>query len=389
MQGPLTSTDSVFTVTTVIIVLDRQLGGCGMPSRRSPTGIRRLRVGVATLAASAALLSACGGSADTPRAESGAPTALTTADWDTLVEDARTEGQVLVYSSLPETEVAFKRFEQAFPGVTVTVERAPTADLVARLDQEIEVGAPGADVTFNAQTAWFDERSAAGDFAAVSLGPEAVANGWENRLEGQEAAEVYAYPYFLARNTQTAPAVSTLGELVGQAAGKQVGILSPSAAPAVAYQYQLWREQYGDDIFERLAGEANVTEEMSMTPLAQSLAAGEFDYIIGMIPGSLDPLIAGGAPVEEIVPTEAQSGPVYQVAALATAQHPKAAQLFVNWMLSTSAQELLIEDFTPGSVPLDVAGSIPWGSVQPYDPAVWDKTRWDQWIADEWTPLFA
>lgn len=354
---------------------------------RSHRGVRPWSA-LATLLVAGLAVTACGGGSATQTAESGPPKVLDQAAWDTLVAEAQAEGQVMVYSSLPGTEDAFKEFERAYPGITVTVERAPTADLVARLDQELDVGSPGADVTFHAQTAWFGERSDAGNLAAVSLSPESAAAGWEQKLAGEEAAQVYAYPYFLARNTGSAPEVSTLGELVDAAGGRQVGILSPSAAPAVAYQYQLWREQYGDDVFERLAASANVTEEMSMTPLAQSLAAGEFDYIVGMIPGSLDPLKEGGAPVEEIVPDEAQSGPVYGVTALSSAQRPKAAQLFVNWMLSNQAQQMMIRDFTPGSVPATVDGSIPWGSVTPYDPAVWDKAHWDQWIADQWSPYF-
>lgn len=200
------------------------------------------------------VLAGCGdaSSGAAPRAASGAPQILSQPDWDTLTREAQEEGQVLVYSSLPETETAFKEFEKAYPGITVTVERTPTADLVARLDQELDVGAAGADVTFHAQTAWFDERGANKDFAAVMLGPDAAGNGWESRLEGKEVAETYAYPYFLARNTQTAPPVRTFGELVDQAAGKQVGILNPAAAPAVAYQYELWRQEYGDNVFERL-----------------------------------------------------------------------------------------------------------------------------------------
>ncbi|WP_166665369.1 ABC transporter substrate-binding protein [Kribbella caucasensis] len=308
-------------------------------------------------------------------------------EWGKLVEAAAKEGELVVYTSLGGTEPTFEQFEKAYPQINVTVEQTPTADLISRLDQEIEVNAPGADVAFHAQTSWYRDRAENGSLAAVKLSAEAVQAGWTERLGDREYKTVYAFPYFIGYNSSTAKKVSSVKELVDQAGAAKVGILDAAAATAVSFQYDLWLKAYGADFMERLS-KLDVKMDSSATTLAQSLAAGELDYVANMVPGLLEPLKADGASVDWVVPSENLSGPHYNVAALSSARHPNAAQLFVDWLGNRQAQELMIKKHSPGSVPVQVKGSIPWGDVATYKEEDWPKSRWDKWLADEWTGNF-
>jgi iron(III) transport system substrate-binding protein len=102
----------------------------------------------AALAVLTLTLSACG--ASNPKAEDAGGTALETPDqaaWDEIVRKAKEEGEVTVFVA-PNAEVAFKEFEKEYPEIKVTVERAPTTDLLPRLDQELSVPNPAADVAY-------------------------------------------------------------------------------------------------------------------------------------------------------------------------------------------------------------------------------------------------
>src|SRR4249919_3966339 len=72
------------------------------------------------------------------------PTAITPA----LVEAAKKEGSVVLYSSmdLPVGEKLGKAFEAAYPGVTIQIERSGSERLFQRIEQEFGSNIHAADV---------------------------------------------------------------------------------------------------------------------------------------------------------------------------------------------------------------------------------------------------
>src|SRR5882672_2153953 len=78
------------------------------------------------------------------RAETPEPVAITPA----LVEAAKKEGKVILYSSmdLPVGEKLGKAFEAAYPGISVQIERSGSERLFQRVDQEFGSGIRAADV---------------------------------------------------------------------------------------------------------------------------------------------------------------------------------------------------------------------------------------------------
>jgi iron(III) transport system substrate-binding protein len=67
----------------------------------------------------------------------------------------------------------FADFMKAYPKIKVTVSQVPTADLLPRLDQELAVGAQGADLTFHASPGWFVDNFTKGNFKTLELSPDA------------------------------------------------------------------------------------------------------------------------------------------------------------------------------------------------------------------------
>src|SRR5258705_10128651 len=78
------------------------------------------------------------------RAESPEPAAITPA----LIEAAKSEGKVILYSSmdLPVGEKLGKAFEAAYPGISVQIERSGSERLFQRVDQEFSSNIRAADI---------------------------------------------------------------------------------------------------------------------------------------------------------------------------------------------------------------------------------------------------
>ncbi len=76
------------------------------------------------------------------------------------------------------------------------------------------------------------------------------------------------------------------------------------------------------------------------TLLANLLAAGEFGILINARPESIDELKEKGAPVEWVAPRPTTAN-VLPIAVAKNAQHPSAARLFMDYLLSEEGQRKL------------------------------------------------
>lgn len=316
-----------------------------------------------------------------------APDRVDAARWDEIVAAAHEEGSVVVYTSQFESDVLFKEFEQAYPGITVTPDRQPTGDLLPRLDQEIQAGARGADVAFHTQVPWFEERGQQGSLAPLQLSPAvAEAGGYDD--VGRYVAPVLKYPFFMAYNSTVAPPASTIEEIVtnAEAGNISVGLLDPASSIAIKNQFQRWEEVY-PGILERIA-RLNAPLYGSTSQMSQSMAAGEIGYSVGQIPGPVAALREQGAPVEEIIPRDpAVTGAEDDGAVLATAPHPNAAQVFVNWLMSRELQQRFVDTQAPIVSYLIPAGGLTFDGIDTYDPAAWPTERQDEFMRN-WNATF-
>jgi iron(III) transport system substrate-binding protein len=312
---------------------------------------------------------------------------LSQEEWDELVEAATAEGEVVVYSSQSGAEATFARFTEAYPGISVRIERAPTAELITRLDQELAVGARGGDLVLHTLPGWFAGHDSDGSFAPLQVGPEAAEHGWDDRIDGHNYSPAWATPLLLGANTNSGEVPNEADEIMDAPGDARIAVIDPSITTAQAFQYQLWLDEYGDDFLAKLA-ERNPTVYSSNVPLAQDLAAGALDYGLGVAASTILTLKGEGAPIDAVIPKAAVGGLLYNVAVRANAPHPNAAQLFVNWLTSPAGAEAIHENHAPVAVPMELEGAVPWDSMTHMDTSVWTTEYWQDWIAEEWTPHF-
>jgi len=307
--------------------------------------------------------------------------------WASLVEAAKSEGEVVLYGpALPMDDVV-SAFESDNPGISVRREIIPTPELISRVDQEIAVGAQGADVVLHSSDSWFKQSDEAGKLLSLHVSPDAAGHGWTERLQDKNFAGVYGFPYTLGYNTAGPGEIDSLPALLDKHPDARIGLVSPTAAPAIANYYEVLRKTYGDGILDRLAKTKHTVVENNV-PGMRSLIAGEFDYLVPSVYFDFVKPMSQGAPVSSKVPAKGASGPRYSVASPSSAHHPAAAQVFMNWMMGEQGAKNLVKTLPPATVPLTTEGSIPWGDVATMNPDEWTKDKWDAWIKEQWVPRF-
>jgi iron(III) transport system substrate-binding protein len=320
------------------------------------------------------VLAACGssGGGDTASKVAG--------NWDSILKAANKEGSITVYTSAGNSDVVFKDFEKAHPKIKMTFVRQPTADLLTRLDQEIEVGAKGADVAYHSQTGWFVDRAKQGKLAAIHYGP--AANGWPAADKSEKYANILTVPFEAVWNTKKGQAVTDVGDLVDHQAGSApVGLLDPASSPAAMSQYQAWIDTYGSDFLTKLS-KLKTTIYPSTVPLTQAIGSGELTYGLAIPAGIVTPLIDAGAPVGHGIPPKGSVGYNYSAGVLANAPHPNAAMVFMNWLMEKSTLELIVKKLSPGATPVPVPGALDPSTISVYKVSDWPQSRQDKFVAD-------
>jgi iron(III) transport system substrate-binding protein len=342
---------------------------------------------VAVLGLAVSGLAACG-SDDTSATESaaGPPETVDSAAWDEIVDAANEEGTLNWYFSVGSSDQIIAAFEEAYPDIDVKPTFAGTADLIPKLDQEIEAGVQSADVVMHASPGWFIDRYEQDKFAALKVAPEQADAGWEDLLNDVSYATVLAIPFTIS-STGGNPTYTDLEALLDSEPDAKLGLGDPHSSVAAAFAWETMREEFGDDILDK-AADSDYAVEASNTPLGQSLAAGAYDYGFPGLASVTTPLVAKGAKITETVPERGASGPQYNVAVMSTAPHPNAAYVFANWLMSEEGGTALVDNLSPAAVPLDVEGSVPFDSIQSYDPEEWTNDKWNEWIEEYWTPRF-
>lgn len=298
--------------------------------------VRRRRAAGAVLA-SMLLVASCGDSdtADAP-AETDAPDAA----WDNLVAEAQDEGQVVLYLSTAGVEDALKEaFAKDYPDIELITVRSATGDLLARLDQEREADAQGADVAMHIVQTWFEERSDAGDLLPLADGPNSATWADYDELH-DDYIRPFSIPYVFGFNTTLVDPFGDPAELLNPELKGLIGSVD-LVAPTVMAQNKSWGE-YQDGFLEDLAAQ-EVKFYPSTVPMAQDLAAGEIGVAAIMTAAPIIDLQNQGAPVEYRLADTLATAAYYNAGVLTTAQHPNAGLVLVDWLMSDAAQTVLAE----------------------------------------------
>ncbi|GAA4478872.1 hypothetical protein GCM10023094_23170 [Rhodococcus olei] len=323
-------------------------------------GGRRRHAGAAIgLVAATLLLAACGGADAGQRIASDAigstgPTG--DAAWQRVVEDAKAEGQVTIYSSNTNEQLAelASRFQSEY-GIRVDVVRDVDTNLHQKIGAEQTTGRAVADVVTQATSVWAQQQGAAGAFAAPR-GPAITASGYDAAtllrpsLDFVTSASVGTFGW----NTDRLPkGLTGYADLLDPALGEgKVGIVLPTSTAHVdLYEHYLNRVG-GEGFLDRLAAQKPRIYPGAL-PLAQALASGEIAAAAFVQDQTKD--AEAGAPVASGFDELVWGAPMY-TAVLTKAPHPNAAQLLANYLVTPAGQEAI--SFRAASVLPGVASAV-------------------------------
>jgi len=266
-----------------------------------------------------------------------------------LVEAAKTEGTVVLYSSmdLPVGEKLGKAFEAHYPGIAVQIERSGSERLFQRVAQEFASNIHAADVINSSDASHFIPWKK---------------NGWLAPFVSEDVAKYFPTDYrdpdgmfattriwlsSIAYNTNLVKpedAPKSFADLLDPKwAGKMVKGHPAYSGTIMTATFQMIRE-LGWEYFEKLSKQ-RVMQVQSSTDPPKKLSLGERAVMADGNEYGIVLLKEAGQPVEPVYPAEGTptiSGPT---GIFASAPHPNAARLFQAWLHTRETQQFFI-DFT-------------------------------------------
>jgi iron(III) transport system substrate-binding protein len=263
-----------------------------------------------------------------------------------LIDAAKKEGTVVFYTSI-ELQTAEKvgaAFEKAYPGVKVQVERNGAERIFQRLQQERDASIHAADVV------------EASDMTALFAWK---ANGWlapfvpsdvtrwpadQRDPDGCFATERFTLAPILYNTKMVKPeeAPKSFADLLDPKwDGKIVKAHPGYSGTIMTVTFEIARDM-GWDFFKKL-GRQHVMQVQSAADPPKKVAQGERP--VAADGGEYVPLqmIAQGAPLALVYPTEGTPSIPGGAAVMTDAPHPNAARLFDLYLFSKDGQTLLVQ----------------------------------------------
>lgn len=332
----------------------------------------------ALLAGAVALTAACGDAQDghiTDGAKSQTGPAGDAA-WQKVVEAAKSEGEVTIYSSYSREslEGLGKRFKEEY-GIKVNVVREVDATLQQKLSAESQTGKQIGDVVAQATASWAQEKGAAG-FFSPPVGP---AFSSEDYLAKKTVASggtfvSSATVMTFAWNTDRHPGGMTnySGLLDPALAGGKIGVISPVSGAILDF-YKYLDANYGKGFVEKLAAQKPRIYTTALA-ISQALGSGEIAAAAYVQPQYTQK--SEGVPVDSGMAPRPWAAPFY-TGVLAGAPHPNAAQLLANYMITPAGQEPLA--LRSASVTPNIATAVTTiDQIAPQDPALMNTAALDE-----------
>lgn len=288
-------------------------------------------------------------------------------------QDAAPSGTIVLYTSESEDNVneMVADFNEQFPDVEIEIFRSGSGEVVARLQAELEEsGDILADVIWFADIDFF--RILAEDDMMLSYRPQLPADLTEEEVAEVEAAladlhygddeyhevrlifNVVAYNTMLVEEAPTSwndllnadfnGLVAMPSALYSGAAFNQVGTLAN-------------REDFGWDFYNQL-NDNGVIVGQGNGGIAQGLANGEY-AMVQVVDFMARAAKNEGSPVDHIWPEEGAVLVPTPIGILADTENPEAAQAFLDYMYTESAQQLFVDQ---GYIPVMPGAPLPEGT---------------------------
>lgn len=334
--------------------------------------VARLRW-VVMLVVAALVLSACGNGDDSEPAgepeadeveEAAPPEEPDEADdgLEGLIAAAQAEGELVWYNSGPPDQATalLEAFEEEY-GIPVEMLRLTTGPLSERYSAEQEAGTVFADLITVANPLFFNSGYEQGWFMETSVDEiPNIANLEDPEYHREDTMVIGSIALVvMAYNTDRVGAdevPSGFEDLLDPRWEGELIMGDPRGVPVWLLTNWFFHEQFGPEFLEGLR-EQNFTVIDSVIPGGQAVAAGEYSILPYTLKGNHDELIAEGAPIDYIeVP--ATTGMPFDWAISAEAEHPNAAKLFMNFMLSFEGQSIYNNNSGISTIAEDVPNSF-------------------------------
>ncbi len=284
-------------------------------------------------------LAAAGFTATLPR--------LSRADIAALAEAARKEGSVTWYIAQVDTETAEvmgRAFTAKYPGVKVAVIRTTGQVAYERLLQDLKNDAPQCDVFSGTDIAQYPVLKKRNQLANYTPAGAATLLPAFHPVEDPG----YWYPamsnvHLLVHHAQkvtAAEAPKTWPDLLDPKWKGRVATGHPAFSGCTGIWALALRKKYGWEYFEKLAKNNPRIGRSGNDPITL-INAGE--CLVGPGPANISfQQVDKGNPIVPVYPTDGATLCVGPSAVMASAPHPNAARLFMEWLLSDDFAKLSV-----------------------------------------------
>lgn len=281
------------------------------------------------------------------------------ATWDAVVQAAKKEGKVVVYSGsigLPDNVAVMKSFEAKY-GIKLELLEARNAELRERMRTEVSLGRPSADVAYNSVSTLEDQKREGmlQPFGALPL---------SGRLLPAFKADDTVMPvmvltYGLLVNTQLVPdavAPKRWKDLLDPRWQGKILMDDPRAPGGGSVFFTVALNTLGKPFLEQLAAQKPVMSRENRQA-GMRVARGEFPIYLPL--SMADGLKLQGLPVRAYFPEEGAPYVLFGLGMVKGAAHPNAARLLINHFLEAESARPFHQNGRAVTFKSDTAGVDP------------------------------
>lgn len=297
------------------------------------------------LSACALMLAVAG--AATAQAPQGYPE-----NYGALIDAAKQEAALRIYSTTDAgaAQALVKDFEALYPGVAVEYSDISSAELYSRVISEKAAGQPSADVVW---TSGMDTgmRLAADGYAAEYASPEIPSIPawavWENKAYGTTSEPlVFLYNKRLLPADQVPQSHDDMARLASEKPDLFHGkITTYDPSRTLGLMLNVFDAENNPKFWDMLKtlGKAGMKIDASSGTMMEKVVSGEYLLAWNVIGSYVPPLMARNPSVDMVVPKD-YTLVLSRIAFVAEgAEHPNAAKLFLDYLLSARGQKVLAE----------------------------------------------
>ncbi|MFI4998749.1 MAG: ABC transporter substrate-binding protein [Reyranellales bacterium] len=260
------------------------------------------------------------------------------AEWQKVVDAAKKEGKVVVYTATvgsPYHKAMFKAFEEKY-GIHVELLEARASEVRERVRIEQAAGRFAGDIHHNGSTTtWLMTKD--GNFQPH--GPLPNLRNLEPPFEAEEMhfpSEVFSYGLLVNRNlVKPADEPKSWKDLLDPKWKGKILSDDMRALGGGAVFFVVMHNTFGQGYHDKLAAQKLVFSR-DIPNMERRVARGEFPFYIPF--GLQDLAQIKSLPVKAIVPAEGRPYIRFDLALLKNAPHPNAAQLLMNFWLEADSQ---------------------------------------------------